>query len=185
VGVIVGFILGFFVSQASVSSGLPGTVDQASAALPENHPSPEVMERLQQMLEQVKSEPENLQLLVGLGNTYYDMGRFDAAIPWYEKAWKLGDQDVAVSTDLGTAYLYTGKIDEAVKQYQLSLSIEPDHPQTLQNLGIAYFSNGNYQGAVDVWERLIATHPEYPHAEELKKQIETARSHLDIDSASK
>jgi protein O-GlcNAc transferase len=113
-----------------------------------------------------------------LADIFYDMQRFDAAIPWYEEALALDPSDVHVSTDLGTAYLYTGKLEEALERYRQSLDLQPDHPQTLQNLGIAHFSTGDYQKAIDTWERLLSANPEYPHSADVMRQIDTARLHL-------
>jgi cytochrome c-type biogenesis protein CcmH/NrfG len=183
VGVLVGFILGFFVAQGI--HDLEGTSkDQQSAALPENHPSPEVLEELRGLLERVQADPNDREGRVLLGNSFYDIGRFDAAIQWYEEALALDPSDIRVSTDLGTAYLYTGKVDTAIGQYKKSLELRSDHPQTLQNMGIAYFSRGEYQRALEVWQELMEFHPDYPNAEEIKKQISSAEMHLAQQSSS-
>jgi len=184
VGTVVGFILGYFVALG-FQSETPVTemTNNDESGLPDNHPSPEVMEQLQVLMEQVQKDPQDLTARVALANMYYDMNRFDAAIPWYEEAIKLNPSDVHVSTDLGTAYLYQGQTSEAIDRYQKSLIIEPNHPQTLQNLGIAHFSSGGYKEAIDIWIRLIDAHPDYPQAEEIKNQIKTARTHLDSGSS--
>jgi len=176
VGIVVGFILGFFTNQAVYSPQM--TAPPAQSGMPENHPSPEMMAQVEQLTELVQKEPENRDAKVRLANALYDIGRFDSAIPLYEAALEMDPSDVLVSTDLATAYLYTGKVDKALEQYQKSLVIEPDHAQTLQNMGIAYFSIGEYQKGIDVWERLVSVHPDYPNIADVRQQIETARMHL-------
>jgi cytochrome c-type biogenesis protein CcmH/NrfG len=183
-GIVVGFIFGYFLALGIQPGATPSmTGGSADSGLPENHPSPEVMQQLQALLEQAQANPEDSRVRVALGNTYYDMNRFDAAIPWYEEAMKLNPSDVHVSTDLGTAYLYQGQTEKAIQRYQESLIIEPNHPQTLQNLGIAYFTEGDYQEAMDIWNRLIDAHPNYPQAEEIRNQIKTAEAHLKSESS--
>jgi cytochrome c-type biogenesis protein CcmH/NrfG len=176
VGVIVGFILGFFLNQTLQTPQTAAPPVQGS--MPENHPSPEMMAQLESLTQLVQREPENRDARVRLANTFYDMGRFDSAIPAYEEALKMDPSDVMVSTDLATSYLYVGQVDKALEQFQESLVIEPDHAQTLQNLGIAYFSTGEYQKGIEIWERLVKVHPEYPNIEDVRRQIETARMHL-------
>jgi tetratricopeptide (TPR) repeat protein len=175
VGIVIGFILGFFVAQGTLKddAGLAST----EGDLPENHPSPELLQRIESWLTQAKADLKDRQVRVSLGNAYYDMGRFDAAVQWYEEALNLDDGDVRVTTDLGTSYLYLGRVDDAVQTYEKSLALDPYHPQTLQNLGIAHFSTGRYAQAVEVWEVLVEKHPDYPNADEIREQIETARMH--------
>lgn len=184
VGIAIGFILGFFVSQyIQPPSGVPVS-QTADSELPQDHPSPEEMEHLQHLLEQVEADPEDREARVLLANAYYDMGRYDAAIQWYEEALALDPDDVNVMTDLATSYLYMNNVDKAIETYKQSLVLSPDHPQTLQNIGIAYFYTGRYQDAIQHWERLVENHPEYPHREEIEKQIEAARAHLTEDASS-
>lgn len=184
VGVAIGFILGFFISQyAQQPAGLPVS-QTASSELPQDHPTPEEMEHLQHLLQQVEADPQDRQSRILLGNAYYDMGRYDAAVRWYEEALALDSDDVNVTTDLATSYLYMNNVDKAIETYKQSLNLNPDHPQTLQNLGIAYFYTGRYRDAIQHWERLVENNPEYPHVEEIKKQIEAARAHLSQDSSS-
>lgn len=182
VGIIVGFILGFFVAQGVTQPVQPGAGGQ-TAGLPSDHPSPEVMAQIEQLTNLAKQNPQDRQTRLKLGNFFYDMGRFDAAIPWYQEALALDPADVLASTDLGTCYLYIGNVSKALEQYQESLKIDPGHPQTLQNLGIAYFTAGEYGKAIDTWERLLKAHPDYPNAADVKSQLETARMHLATEAA--
>lgn len=182
VGIVIGFILGFFVAKGVTSPVETGVAAQSNT-LPENHPSPQVMAQVEQLTNQAKQNPEDRETRLKLGNFFYDMGRFDAAIPWYEEALALDPTDVLVSTDLGTSYLYVGNVSKALEQYQKSLKIDPDHPQTLQNLGIAYFTTGEYQKAIDVWERLLKAHPDYPNAADVRNQLQTARMHLATEAS--
>lgn len=184
VGLLIGFILGFFTLRAVVSPIAPTTEPAAMESasqegLPPNHPSPQVVRHLQHLQEEAEKDPQNRQARVELGNAYYDMGRFDAATRWYEEALALDDRDVNVTTDLGTAHLYMGNTEKALELYQKSLSVEPTHPQTLQNIGVAYFASERYEDAILYWQKLIDHHPDYPSAAEIKEQIEVARTRME------
>ncbi|UCF37121.1 MAG: tetratricopeptide repeat protein [Acidobacteriota bacterium] len=184
VGVLVGFILGFFVAVGTQKAPSAGAMQQAAGGeLPENHPSPEIMQWLEETIAVANAEPENAEVRVALGDQFYDMGRFDAAIPWYEAALALNPENLHASTDLGTCYLYTGDFEKAMDRYQKSLLIEPDHPQTLQNMGVAKFSEGDNQGAIDLWNRLLSVHPDYSRRDDVLQQIQSAQNHLDAAEA--
>ena len=182
VGIIVGFILGFFVAQGVIPAGV--SPPEMSGQVPENHPSPEVLERLETMLDRARTEPTDREVRVALGNTYYDMERYDAAIPWYKEALALEADDVGVSTDLGTSYLATGAVEQALERYRKSLELDPEHPQTLQNMGFAHFSVGDYEAAIASWEHLLKAHPDYAHAEDIREQMRLAQNHMATDTPS-
>ncbi len=182
VGIIVGFILGFFVAQGGAPSQV--SPSQPLGQLPENHPALEISEQLQGLLDRAQSDPTNHEVRVAIGNAFYDMGRYDAAVPWYEEALALHSDDVGISTDLGTSYLATGAAELALEQYRKSLELEPEHPQTLQNMGFAFFSTGNYQEAINSWEHLLEAHPGYAHAKEIREQMRLAQNHLETDASS-
>ena len=177
VGTLVGFILGFFVSQIFVQapagmSGQQVAPTQGASQIPPDHPPAEVMEQLTEFQEQAENDPQNSQVRIALGNAYYDMGRFDAAIQWYEEGLLLMPNDVDVRTDLATAYLYSGNPIKAVELYKKSLEIQPDHAQTLYNIGVTYLSTENFSEALRNFQSLLEFHPDHPDSEAILQQIE-------------
>ncbi len=189
VGIVVGFILGFFTAQIQNQEPAVAPIQHTGAGpgsqsgLPEGHPPTEVLEELGKLQKRAEEQPGDKQVRIVLGNSYYDMGRFDAAVSWYQQALDLDPENLDVRTDLGTAQLYQGKVSEAIETYQHCLKLDPHHPQTLQNLGIAYFSTGKFASAIDSWDKLLNSHPEYPHKEEIRKQLENAKKHLEEGSS--
>ena len=186
-GILIGFVVGFFLSQylEQSSSNLQEkrqTGAEGTSQLPEDHPPAEIVERLEALQERARANPQDHQIRVLLGNLYYDMGRFDGAITWYEEALSLDPTSVDVRTDLGTAYLYTGDTARALLMYQKTLEAQPDHPQTLQNMGFAYLSIQKLKDAIRVWQKLIEEHPEYPHVGEIEKEMEKAKAQLKEES---
>jgi len=183
VGIAIGFVLGFFTSDLIKKEPIPvgaspAAAQEQSEQLPQNHPSMEQMQKLQDMQQQAAANPSDKEVRVALGNAFYDMQRFDAAIKWYEEAVHLDPNNVNVNTDLGTSYLYSNNPQKAIELYKKSLAVDQKHPQSLQNLGFAYFATANFPDAVTTWEKLLAFHPEYAHRAEIQKQIEAAKTHM-------
>ena len=108
---------------------------------------------------------------------FYDIQRFQEAIPWYEKALQQQAGNINVSNDLATCYFATGNRAKAFVMLQQSLEIEADHPVTLQNLGWFHFQDSNFPEAIQNWELLIQVHPEFQNIEEVKEQLENAKAH--------
>ena len=130
-------------------------------------PSPEQMRRMADkqaapVLEQLQKEPENADLLVRVGNIYYDTQQFPIAIDYYQRALKAKPSDASVRTDMATAYWYTGNADLAVAEFNRALSDEPNKPNTLFNLGIVQWQGKmDIKGALASWQRLLNTNPNY------------------------
>ena len=185
-GVVIGFILGFFAARIQQEATVPDPAPQAQegpSALPSDHPPPEVLEQLAKLQERARDHPEDKEVRILLGNSYYDMNRYDAASVWYMEALELDPGNVSVRTDLGTSLLYQGQVELAIESYRKSLSLDPTHPQTLQNLGIAHFASGEFESAIRIWQRLLAAHPEYPHKEQIEKHINDAREKLNHEQS--
>lgn len=146
------------------------------------------------MLALLEKDPKNFDLLVSLGNLYYDNHVYPEAIEYYTRALSEKPDNTEVRTDLGTAYWYSGSAEKAIAEYERSLANLPNHPQTLFNLGIVRLQGlKDPAGAVRAWERLLAANPAYPERQRVLALIEEARSGkagaasaaADIGSASK
>ncbi|MDE2926079.1 MAG: tetratricopeptide repeat protein [Acidobacteriota bacterium] len=185
-GVVIGFILGFFAARTQQEATVPEPAPQAqadSSALPSDHPPPEVLEQLARLQDHARDHPEDTEVRIRLGNSYYDMKRWDAAAAWYTEALELDPGNVSVRTDLGTAQLYQGQVESAIESYRKSLSLDPNHPQTLQNLGIAHYFSGELETAIRIWQRLLAAHPAHADKEKIEEFINNARERLNQEQS--
>src|SRR5580700_8470088 len=88
------------------------------------------------VLEELKSDPNNPDLLASVGNLYYDAQAYPIAVDYYGRALKSKPADAAVRTDMATAYWYIGNVDEAITEFNKALIYEPNKPNTLFNLGL-------------------------------------------------
>src|ERR1700761_3097045 len=60
------------------------------------------------LLQRLKADPKNPDLLTNLGNLYYDAQQYSSAVDFYQRALQSKPSDVAVRTDMATAYWYLG-----------------------------------------------------------------------------
>ena len=152
---------------------LPGSAPQQQAASPEM-----LAKAAEPLLAQLKTNPNNADVLIQLGNLYYDGQTFPQAIEYYEKALKAQPNNADVRTDLGTAYWYTGDADKALANFQKSLVLRPNHPGTLFNMGIVEWQGKkDPKAAVVAWEKLLQTNPDYPQKDQVQMLIERAKMH--------
>jgi cytochrome c-type biogenesis protein CcmH/NrfG len=142
-------------------------------------PSAEIVAKAAEpLLAQLKSNPNDVDTIVKLGNLYYDSQAYPQAIDYYEKAIGIQPNNADVRTDLGTAYWYTGNADQAIANFEKALAIRPNQAATLFNLGIVRWQGKkDPQGAIVAWEKLLQTNPDYPQKDQVQMLIERAKMH--------
>ena len=127
------------VAQIPAGSGPP--VPQQAAA-------PDYSLQINELKSRLQNNPNDVGLLVQLGNTYFDSNMYSESIDAYEKALALHPGNPDVLTDLGVMYRRNGQPDEAVKRFREAASLSPNHPQSRMNLGIVlYYDFGDREAA--------------------------------------
>jgi tetratricopeptide (TPR) repeat protein len=132
------------------------------------------------LLDQLKSNLQNPDLLASIGNVYYDAQQYPIAVEYYTRSLKLKPSDASVRTDMATAYWYMGNADSAIAEFNKALVYEPANPNTLFNLGIVRWKGKmDASGAADAWRRLLAANPNY----EGKAKVEQMLAEVNTKSA--
>src|SRR5215469_13134547 len=184
---VVGIAGGWFIrgSQApgvaATQTVSAATNQQASSASAQ--PSPEEMRRMadkqaEPLLAKLQSDPNNADLLAGLGNVYYDAQQFPVAIDYYQKSLKIKPSDASVRTDMATAYWYVGSADTAITEFNRALADEPNKANALFSLGVV-----QWQGKLDVpaalatWQKLLQTNPNYENKDKLLELMAQVKKH--------
>ena len=130
------------------------------------------------LLATLKTNSDDVDTIVKLGNLYYDARQYPEAIKYYQLAAKSQPKNADLLTDLGTARWYTGDADGAIAEFQKALKYQPDHPGTLFNLGIVRWQGkSDPNGAVEAWQQFLQKNPNYPQKQQLQEYIEKAKQH--------
>ena len=138
------------------------------------------------LLEKLKADPSNPDLLSALGNLYYDARQYPLAADYYGRALKARPDDVAVRTDMGTAFWFMGNADQAIAEFDKALTSAPNNPNTLFNLGLVKWKGKkDAAGAVAAWERLLATNPNYEERNQVEQMLAEAKNHAAGQPAAK
>src|SRR5262249_54898394 len=82
--------------------------------------------------------PNDYDILVKLGNAYYDAEDSRNAVEAYERALKIRATDPNVVTDLGVSYRNLGDPDRALAMFERALAIDPKHAPALFNEAIVW-----------------------------------------------
>ncbi len=191
---LVGIAAGWFIrgsqTQNQGSTAVPAEMAGAPAAphanLGAQTPTPAELRKAADaqagpLIEKLKADPGNAELLENLGNIYYDAQQFPAAIEYYQRVLKLHPENTAVRTDMATAYWYTGNADQAIAEFQKSLAYEPNKANTLFNLGIVEWQGKmDIEKAVATWQKLLDTNPKYEGKDKVLELMAQAKKHSGV-----
>ena len=130
------------------------------------------------------ANPKDRELLVALGNVYFDMGQasdpahFVEAREYYLKALEIKADDVNARTDLGLTYYFGQPSDpqRAIAEYRKSLAIDPRHEPTLQNLATALIAVGKTEEAQKIIEQLGSINPANSSLPDLRAQMAQSKN---------
>ena len=195
VGVAFGYLLrgsapqGRTVNAAQAQIGGGGVSTEATSGAPQ--PTPLQLRQMadtqaQPLLAQLKSEPNNAELLYKIGNLYYDTQQYPDAVKYYESSLKIDPKATDVRTDLGTAYHLMGQPDRAISEYDEVLKVDSKHANALFNEGMVKWQDKmDLNGAVAAWKRLLETNPNYPQRGNVQRLIAQAEQHMSLQSGTK
>ncbi len=113
------------------------------------------------LLEKLKGDPNNSDLLIQVGNIYKATHQFKEAAVYYDKALQVDPKNVAIRTEMASCLYYNGDVDGAISQLQQALRYDPKDANSLFNLGmIKWQGKQDSKGAVAAWQQLLKSNPQ-------------------------
>lgn len=168
VGVLLGFIGGYFAAGGRRPSAVPAGGD-ATAAGGRN--------RIEEIQKAVERDPESPELLTALGNAWFDREDWERAIAAYEKARRKAPENARLLSDLGVAYRNRGKLSRAVALFERAQKSDPDHWQSLLNLVLVHAYDLKDAGAAQrSLDELKRRYPEIPDLDRIQERISGLRA---------
>ncbi len=152
------------VTQPGATAGAMG--GQMPSAMGGQMPSLDQMKQMADkkaapLLEKLKSDPTNVDLLKQVGNIYQATHQFKEAASYYDEALKTDPKNVPIRTQLASSLYYNGDVDGAISQLQTALHYDPKDANSLFNLGmIKWQGKQDGEGAMAAWQELLKSNPQ-------------------------
>jgi TPR repeat protein len=122
------------------------------------------------------ADPGNSQALVRLGNLYQDIGQWESALGFYEKALVITPNDPNLLTDMGTCYLGRRDAQKAIEFFDRAHAADPKHWQSLFNKAVVLGLHlGRVGEAEAVLEEVEREQPGLPEIGQLRQALSQAR----------
>jgi tetratricopeptide (TPR) repeat protein len=120
-------------------------------------------------------EPQGHRIVVNLGNTLLQQGRYDEAIERYQEALAMKPDLAEAYANWGLALKAKGDLPGAISRTIEALRIAPELPEAHYNLGVALAGMGRREDAAKAFRRAAELKPGFDAAERaLAAVMETA-----------
>ena len=166
VGLAIGYLFRGSQSQAPAQPAANAQPTAPAGGMGGKMPSLEEMKQMAEkkaepLLEKLKSDPNNKDLLVQVGNVYEATHRFKDAATFYGRALQVDPKNIVLRTQMASCLYYDGDVDGAITQLQQSLQDSPKDANSLFNLGmIKWRGKKDSKGAVAAWQQLLKLNPQ-------------------------
>jgi len=157
IGLIAGLAVGFFAANSvnrNAASRVPTSVAAASQPSgsqgqpPQGGMQPEVAKAL----DEAKNSPDSFEAQLKAGDTFVQIGNFDKAKEYFDKAAPLAPNTFPGNVTVANAYFDSKQFEAAQKYYEKALAINPNDVDARTDLGSTYIERADPD-----FERAIAT----------------------------
>jgi cytochrome c-type biogenesis protein CcmH/NrfG len=167
ISLVVGLAIGYLFrgSQSPAAPAPPAANVQPSGGMGGQMPSLDQMKQMADtkaapLLEELKGDPNNSDLLIQVGDIYKSTHQFKEATAYYDKSLHVNPKNVAIRTEMASCLYYSGDVDGAISQLEKALQYDPNDANSLFNLGLfKWQGKQDGKGALAVWQRLLKSNP--------------------------
>ena len=107
------------------------------------------------------------------GLEYYNMGNYEAAVPFFEESIKVDQAFIYAHRVLISCYEQLDKEVEAIAAYEVLIPLAPSDRTLPYNLAMSYLEKKDYQKAKVYLKKALAVDPAYGKAANKLKELET------------
>jgi tetratricopeptide (TPR) repeat protein len=130
------------------------------------------------VLEKLKSDPNNFDLLAQAGTAEMKAGDPKSAVIYYDRALKVKD-DLETRTSLANAYFRSGDADQSLAELAKVLEADPKNDKALYNTGVVKLMGKNDpKGAIAAWETLLKYYPNHPNKAQVREMIHKVKASI-------
>ncbi|GBC59872.1 hypothetical protein DENIS_0813 [Desulfonema ishimotonii] len=156
--VVIAFVAGF---MGGIVFTAWKTASVGTSQKPDPHQNDKGMAQMISALEkEAAGNPENAEVWIRLGHTYFDTDNYRKAIQAYEKAIVIRPDNANVLTDLGVMYRRNQQPEKAIDAFDRAISADPAHETARFNKGVVLMHDlKDTDGAVRAWQSLMEINP--------------------------
>jgi len=101
----------------------------------------------------LSDDPNNLDALTNLGNSFYSNGQYDSALDYYERVLKIDPKNSSGLYNKGLALLQKKDYKKSTEVLRLCISLYPDNTDAFMVMGDNYYSQNSYNEAIEWYKQ--------------------------------
>jgi tetratricopeptide (TPR) repeat protein len=98
----------------------------------------------------LSEDPDNLDALTNMGNSFYSISQYDSAITYYDKVLKIDPKNSSGLYNKGLVFFQLKDYEKSKELLRKCISLYPDNTDAIMVLGDNYYSQENFNEAI-VW----------------------------------
>jgi tetratricopeptide (TPR) repeat protein len=152
IGLLAGLIIGYLGTNSinrsePVATGSTPAAGSQQPSLPPDHPTGGaggpgaggMQAEVAATLETARNEPGNFDAQMKAGSLFNQIKRYDQALNYFERAYKVKPGDFSVLASLGNVTFDLERYEEAERWYKEALKLRPDEVELRTDLGLTYY----------------------------------------------
>ena len=140
----------------------------ADKSMPPNH---DQMIEIQKLKDHLKTNPNDTDHWIQLGNLLFDLAQFEESLEPYKTALQQRPENNDVRTDYAVSLFNIGQPQEAIKELERVVQSDAKHVTALFNLGVIHMHTSQIDQAKSYWNRLIEISPNSEMAKKAKQSL--------------
>ena len=109
---------------------------------------------------------DNAYVSFNIGNLYYDLGKLEQALSYYDKSLCNYPDFIDVWKNMGLIYFIMGRLQKAAACFTKILNLDPEYPELWVDIGIIFFEMRRVNEAKACYKKATEMNPCY-HSEDL------------------
>lgn len=130
-------------------------------------------------IEALRTNPDEDEIHINLGDAYKAQGRLDDALTEYKEALRIDPNDVVAHSNLANIYQSQGKLDEVITEYKKILQTHLGDSSAHCEMGDVYKSQGKLDEAIKEYFEALRIDPRYKIAHSSLADVFKTQGRLD------
>ena len=104
---------------------------------------------------------DNAYISFNIGNLYYDLGKLEQALSYYDKSLRIYPDFIDAWRNMGLIYFIIERLQKAAACFTKILNLDPEYPELWVDIGIIFFEMGRVNEAKACYKKATEMNPCY------------------------
>lgn len=123
------------------------------------------------LMGKLQENPQDVAVLFGLGNLYYQANDYQQASEWYQKVLDVNADDEKGLVALGATSFNLGDLAKAEQLWTRAAELYPNNPEVFYDLGFLYMTTQRMDEMQVAWDKVVEIAPDSEFAKTVQSHV--------------